>query len=93
MNTCTIGVCMDCMMLLANGEVADDCTVEPLSEIDGNIAPGLAIDEHTCEKPLEGSCECENFGFSYDSCPGCNGLAGDRFAATLWLDEKVGVQA
>lgn len=49
--TTTVWICSDCMMLLANGEVADDVEQEPMALLNDDesiehVTPGLMADEH-----------------------------------------------
>lgn len=88
-----ISVCACCMYVHANGECcAEDHDREPLSLIaDGqSVTMGLSADEHSehC-RPIdrENGCDCEQLGFSWQSCEGCGSpLGGDRHALTLWSE-------
>jgi len=87
-NTTKIGICTDCLMMLANGEGPTEPTDhEPLALVAGDeITLGILAEEHNegCVRSYD-QCECENLGFSMESCEGCGSpLGGDRYAATLW---------
>lgn len=89
---CTIWVCEDCMLHEANGECGschDDNghDVEPWAKLgdDERVTMGLSYDEHTCDDPRSGECECEINTFSTSQCEGCGSwLHGERHAFALW---------
>jgi len=93
----TIWVCVDCMLMEANGECDPDRPAdlaEPLSAIDGGyrVTLGMSSEAHDGECPvrIEGDhnaaeCDCERIEFSQGWCEGCGtALAGSRHAMTLW---------
>lgn len=88
-----LSVCIDCMLLHANGEYGPDrpdTEPEPLSKIDPGYSVTMGVTEHadTCtEADREIGCNCEDLGFRTSSCDGCGSyLHGDRYALTLWKD-------
>lgn len=91
-NACTLWICENCLMHLANGECGgchndDGHESEPLSLIvdDKYLTLGMFPEQHSCEDPYNSLCDCENYGFSTNSCPACGTeLYGNRFAATCW---------
>ena len=93
-NTVKLWVCIDCMLVHANGECTDTPDRAPwaLWENDSSdITMGLLWSEHECETPEEtfrngGECDCETDPFSMSDCDGCGStLAGERHAFTAWL--------
>src|SRR5712671_3178060 len=93
----TLSVCGNCRIVLAN----DDWSGIPEDEVEdyerrynegikrelggrnGNIVAG---GEHHCNHNSE--CECEYFGYCTYECELCrDGLHGDRFAATILIDD------
>jgi ribosomal protein L37AE/L43A len=93
--TVTVWLCIDCLVMLANGEESPDADREPLSEIgeDDEITLGLFLEEHASdcaarEQGAECDQECDHDHFSSDPCEGCGSrLAGERHAATLWFTD------
>lgn len=97
-DTCTIWVCIDCMLHHANGECGSCHTDEghdrePLNRINpaagDEIAMGLGDEDHPCGIPFieREDCDCEFRSFSWSSCDGCGStLGGERHAMTLWFD-------
>lgn len=85
-----IQVCECCLLVLANGECcAEYHEVEPLSVWASDDTVHLAIggehsDNCTMEDRDEG-CDCEDKGFSWSPCGGCDsGYGGDRYAVTVF---------
>lgn len=96
-NTQSISICVDCLFLLANGEVIDaegeDITLDHRCDVrrlwgDVEITLGSLQGsvECSCADPTWSdypSCEPR---FSWSSCEGCgSSLGGDRVHATAWL--------
>jgi hypothetical protein len=88
-----ISVCVDCMVLHANGEYdhdRDPSEPEPLSLIGPGYSVTMGVSEHSehcTEVDREEGCDCDQLGFSWSRCEGCGStLGGDRFALTLWRD-------
>lgn len=94
-----IWLCLDCMLLHANGEYDPDRPAdlpEPLSAIDPwsgqSITLGLRAEDHdpTCLVFIQSDhnaaeCDCERWEFSRSACTGCGDWHhGERHAATLW---------
>lgn len=86
----TLRICVDCLMLLANGDVIDG---------DGNditTEHGAKMDEQWPDTEITLGCadpDCdddgEECGFSWQPCDGCDSrLGGDRYHATAWINEK-----
>jgi hypothetical protein len=90
----TIWVCVDCMLIHANGEIDNTPDKEPWCLWDytsNEITMGMDYDEHECETDWDDSmhdeCDCEHISFSWRQCEGCGShLGGDRFAFTYWTD-------
>jgi hypothetical protein len=88
-----IWVCVDCMMLHANGEMPVDPREgepEPLSEITEGfeVTAGMLREQHADGCDGDGDCDCETIPFSSAQCEGCGSyLAGERHAMTLWMPE------
>lgn len=96
-------VCVDCIVLEANGEMPTDPTPgepEPLSDIpaDCDLTVGMMASEHDEDCPVreqlesnsavDTECECEHRSFSWSQCDGCgSSLGGERFALTMWTEE------
>ena len=80
----------------------EDCpeTLAIIPETD-NVTLGLLYEEHNegclfkrmgSSAPHDYECDCENFGFSWTPCDACGcRLAGDRYGATGWANERVKV--
>lgn len=91
-NTVDLSVCVDCLFLLANGEVQDgegnDITQEHAHKVrmlwsDTEITLG-SLECRYC--PTEENGDCESW-FSYLPCNCCgSSLGGDRSHATAWVD-------
>ncbi len=86
-------ICTCCMLCAANGECGDDChDAEPLNKVSPGEHISLGAIEHSeecTEADREAGCDCDQLGFSWQSCDACgSNLGGDRFAAVLWLPEK-----
>ena len=91
-------LCQDCVILLANGELADpeyrcDPVREPLSQLNAGEVVTLGMLTGECShtnltdqdqaEEHAGSCECDPF--STVPCYGCGShLAGERHAVTAW---------
>lgn len=100
-DTCTIWVCVDCMLHHANGECGS-CHAdeghdrEPMGLVDrpmsgrDMVTMGMLDEQHDCIQDHDGSnieCDCETRSFSWSSCDGCGStLGGERHAFTLWFD-------
>jgi len=95
-----IWLCVDCMVLHANGELPTDPNPEepePLCLIGPGeqLTAGMLAEEHECgwtgwsaERP---ECDCERQEFGRHRCGGCGtDLAGERHAATLWWTSEEG---
>lgn len=92
---CTIWVCVDCMLVHANGECGEEPDCEPWNRLENGftVTMGLSAEEHadTCEVKLTGEhdheCDCETRNFSWSSCEGCgSSLGGERHAFALWQE-------
>lgn len=96
--TRTLWVCIDCMLMHANGETSGEVDREPWSlwSADDEITMGMRWEDHECEDPEEtfrngGECYCETQDFSWSDCDGCGStLGGERFAFTGWVEESAG---
>lgn len=100
--TMPLWVCIDCFVLLVNGEVQDGCENpdQLLSELDGlEPTPGMLFRHHEdgClyhdspeSAPIDDyECACETQSFSWSPCSGCgSNLGGERFAVTAWIDDN-----
>src|ERR1044072_2420100 len=94
----TIKVCQDCMLAHANGEYDPDRVerekageqpqVWSAIPEGWQVTMGMGYEEHSCGRENGedvDECECENYGFSWSSCDGCeDGFGGDRYWFTLW---------
>lgn len=98
-NTCTIWVCIDCVLHHANGECANCHTDEGhdrevwcwIGNANQKVTMGMLAEEHSCkssdEIPHAWECGCETQSFSWSSCDGCGStLSGERHAFTVWFD-------
>ena len=85
-------------MILANGEceyTSDDAEREHSEGMarcldDYDVTLGRVGHLDGCEG-IDGTrdCYCGDLGFSWHRCDGCgSNLGGDRYAATLWLDNE-----
>ena len=76
-------VCVDCIMLLANGEEPVEATDRiPLSlfSVSADIVPGMS-----CEHGSGCDWECDTRDFSWSACDGCgSALGGSRHAVTAF---------
>lgn len=91
METYTLWVCDDCLVLAANGERSESsCGCNdphrPLSRVSGTVSPGLALSECGCSDwDTERHQECEQISFAWSSCDGCGcPLGGPRYALAEW---------
>ena len=91
-DTCTIWVCIDCILHLANGECGscheDHPDSEPLSKVEEDyITLGMAWEQHDSScvysrldgpniAALESLCDCETQSFSWSQCQGCGSTLG-----------------
>lgn len=93
----TIWVCIDCMLMHANGETSESPDREPWSAVGDDVETtmGLLSEEHNeeCDVRKTGSwpanyeCDCERREFSWSSCDGCgSSLGGERHAFTIWWE-------
>ena len=95
-DTATGWVCVDCLMLLANGETPPDMNEEETaawldSMGDEEVTLGLMREEHECDYDNDwhtGRCGCECRGFSWSRCDLCKRGAGERHAVTFWFDKE-----
>ena len=96
-----ISVCLTCMISHANGEdirEEGDGQPDPFSQWVAEFGNGYTIamggehyDNCTDEDRAEG-CDCEELGFSWSSCQGCDsGLGGDRYRFTVFLPDLIHV--
>lgn len=84
-----IDVCIDCMLIHANGETSGDRD-ENEPELWSRILDGIGFSvtmggKHSkgCDGPED--CSCGDLGFSWSACEGCgSNLGGDRFRFTVW---------
>lgn len=84
-------VCVDCMLIHANGECGerDPGEPEPLCLIgpDDDLSMGLFAEHHAdgcTDSDREAGCNCETHTFSWSRCDGCGStLGGERHAMTL----------
>lgn len=99
-----IQVCVDCLLLLANGECDPDRQEETSANLAANWADFSLVvggsHNERCEaewaaaghQPWEGrdhDCDCEELGFCQTSCDGCGSpLHGDRYAVTVFYREE-----
>lgn len=102
-NTTRGNVCVDCTMLLANGETPDGWgefeTAEWMQRINAKtgmceVTLGMMASEHAdgCDALETGNdCQCEQTDFSTSPCDLCGSpLAGARNAVTFWLPAEDG---
>ena len=97
--TFDIAVCVDCLMLIANGETPPDMTRAGtnkwLAGIDQiwhgyHVAAGMTAEKHSetgcdCRQSGEKDCSAEESYFSWAPCDYCRRpLGGDRHPATAW---------
>jgi hypothetical protein len=92
------------MLLHANGEYSPnrpDDEPRPLVKVDytdgQTVTLGWPLEWHDDQCPRKAGecdrCDCEELGFSWMWCDGCDwSLAGDRHAMTLWLAPPKGAQ-
>lgn len=91
--TVDLAVCVDCLFLLANGEVTDsngeDITHAHWAKMAGVWGEDfdITLGPGECEYcPTEDNGDCEPW-FSWSRCDGCHSdLGGDRQHATAWLN-------
>jgi hypothetical protein len=95
-------ICVDCLMLLANGDWPCDMSESELAEYRQAIEshPNYSLEMtlgHLCDspdsncwhagKPCEDDCDCERDDFSTMPCDMCGSyLAGSREDVTIWWD-------
>lgn len=91
--TSTGWVCIDCMMLICDGETPPDMNEEETAAwLDGmgdeEITPGLMAEEHECEDWENCDHGCDTQEFSWSRCDSCHrpNNAGTRHAVTFWFD-------
>ena len=92
-------VCIDCIMLIANGEtppeMSEDETEKWLAKMDDDteVTLGIMAEDHVDDCPNiedgewigESDCYCETIEFSMNRCDNCDThLAGSRHGVTLW---------
>lgn len=93
-----ISICVDCLMLLANGEVFDsdhhDITDSHSRDMElewpnTEITLGRIREDDETEEEFEANSELELEGwFSWQPCQGCGShLGGYRYYATAWIGE------
>lgn len=88
----SLWVCVDCIMLAANGEVSDPPPAcPPMDLLAGHdVTIGLSMADHAEDCPnypewIGAECDCETVAFSTMPCEGCGSrLAGERHAMTVW---------
>lgn len=91
MSYATLWVCVDCMMVHANGETEGEPDRVPWAIYDDarNLTMGLMREEHECESDGDGECDCETLEFSWSACEGCgSALGGSRYAFTEHWEES-----
>lgn len=80
-----IAICETCAYFNEYGEspadTADGPTPLSLISFGYEVTPGGNHHEGCTDN---GDCECDNLGFSWQSCDACGDLDGDRFRFTLW---------
>lgn len=86
-------VCVDCFVLLVNGEISPDCenADDLLTKFDGfRAASGMGSNEHAekCREMMQSGdyfdCSCEYDTYSTSQCDGCGSwLHGERHAVTI----------
>lgn len=96
-----MAVCVDCLMMHANGEIGGDAgeeenaahaaamsaQLEGAQMTLGTVTGACEYCDAARETDPDGDWECEAW-FSWSSCDGCgSGLGGDRSHATLWVPE------
>lgn len=89
-----ISVCIDCMFVHANGEYPGDPADRPADAPEAWALWGFGYHvtmggTHTencdAQEDNDVECDCENLGFSWQSCEGCgSNLGGDRYRFTTW---------
>ena len=92
-------VCVDCLMLVANGETDHNWTEEQREEFlarfaaglgDAEVTLGMLAEYHSCtdeDGNIADECECEYNPFSWSACDLCrSNLGGERHAATFWVE-------
>lgn len=89
----TTWVCIDCVLMAANGEATESPDRVPLNLLAGqDYALGITEDEHVTNFDhdsdcIRGFCDCEVITFSNRTCGGCGSqLAGERHAVTIWIN-------
>jgi len=86
--TVTQWVCVDCFVLLVNGDVSPYCENPDalMTKLEGyEPTPGMLREEHAEECDGE-ECDCETNPFSTSQCDGCGStLHGERHAVTGWI--------
>lgn len=82
-----ISVCIDCMLVHANGETGERDAGEPepwsriLADVGFSVTMG-GVHSDDCDWS---DCDCDDLGFSWCACEGCgSNLGGDRFRFTVW---------
>lgn len=94
---CNLWVCQCCMLEHGNGECcADDSHggdgVAPWSAFDFarfSVTMGLLRKYHEGGCLADEDCDCERESFGRWPCSGCgSGLAGERFAFTMWREQQ-----
>lgn len=92
-------VCVDCYVLLVNGDVSPDLSEEESAKLlskfeDFRAMPGMGSNEHSeeCRELLQSGdyqdCDCENDSYSTSACDGCGSpLHGERHAVTIEKSE------
>jgi len=90
--------CVDCMILLANGETDGNWTEAEKAEFlarfeagtaDCEVTLGMMAEYHECaddDGEMADECDCEEMTFSWSSCDICrSNLGGSRHAVTFWV--------
>lgn len=98
-----LSVCIDCALLVANGETDPNLTEEETADFlvrfeDANAGCQVTLGSIECEhcgraareEDPDGTETCEPW-FSWSSCDGCNSpLGGDRHHAVAWVPKNEG---
>lgn len=87
--------CIDCLMILANGEDNPEWTADETEAHHAamdhycqgcDVTLGLLASDHDCPYGTNEECDCAQIDFTWRSCDTCGSqLGGSRDAVTFWV--------